>query len=244
MNYSSSRLGTLFTCPYQYYLKYVVPYEDRLPEKDTLSRLLGKAVHQAIEVDDSTTLAAAAEKSFSATFTSLLANADIMVRPYDNVKTSLASGQKMMRNYRSLLPKINNGEVKKEWKFEFDYFGYTLIGKIDWISKDILCDFKTGRYDPYSEFLPHNLQFAIYRLAFITKFGFEPKLVWASLLSGKLHEVNLNEEFTSVSDGVSAYLKFAQGYEEFLESFGYQPIAKQGIQTACNNCGFKYVCID
>lgn len=242
--WSVSKLKTLITCPFQYYLKYVVPYEDRIKGQDTLSRVLGIAVHEAVEKDNESSPLDELETLFRNTYLFYLSRADLVVRPGDNVNSALNRGLKMVGNYRKLLPELTGKHVRKEHKFEFPYYGHTLVGKIDWISDNMVCDFKTGKYDPYPEFLPYDLQFAIYRLGYMTEFRGEPKLYWVSLETGKAHEVKLKEEYLVSPSSVLDYLTYAEKYAEFLEdTSGYFPLARQGLSTACNNCDYKYECI-
>jgi RecB family exonuclease len=243
VKYSVSRLLTLMTCPYQYYLSYVVPYKERLPGKETLSRILGSVIHKVIESDKDEKTYEQLEEQFVLAFADAAAQADLMVRPGDNIKTTIASGKKMLYHYIKQRPLLQGEVVKTEYDFTLPYYGYTLRGKIDRVVDNRFYDFKTGKYDPYSEFLPHNLQFAIYRLGFMNDFGIEPEMFWFSLVSGKLFEVNLLEEYKETPGAVLAYLEYASKYAELLESVGYLPLARQGLSTSCNNCEYKHVCI-
>ena len=47
--YSFSRLSTFEQCPYQYYLNYVLPKEERPPKEDNAFSLYGSFVHELLE---------------------------------------------------------------------------------------------------------------------------------------------------------------------------------------------------
>lgn len=244
MNLSYSKLSTFFACPYQYWCKYEAPKEIKAEEKDTVARLFGIAVHQTLEDTDSTSVEEL-YSVFQKLFLPQLENENLMIKPRDNIASELKRAKKLLANYVNLLPELSGDKKpKKEWWFKFNYHGYRLVGKIDYIQGFRLCDWKTGKYEPRLDELPHSLQFAMYRLGFIDSFGIEPELYYVSLNGGKVYPVHLVENLRKEPTQVAELLAYTEQHIDSCKAAGYfPPTAKYGFSISCNNCGFRHICM-
>ena len=244
MRYSVSRLKTLFTCPYQYYKKYEAPAKEKADEKSTIARVLGTVVHDTIEGDSEKLSLEEVVQVFQTSFLQSLSDSDLMIKPRDSIPKAVKRGKQMITNYRKLLPRlVGQRKPKREWWLRYKLSGYDIVGKLDWVVDDRLYDFKTGQYDPRKEFLMHDIQFAFYRLGFQDNFGLDPQMFWVALDSGRIIPVELNEFYTD--EALVEYLRYAERLIEMCNLSGFfPPIAKHGINIACNNCGYKHACVN
>lgn len=242
MRYSTSKLTTLFGCPYQYWCKYKAPRAIREQEAETIARAFGIAIHDTVAKSDSTDVDELYH-IFQRMFLRSLESADLIIKPKDNIPNELKRGKILLTNYLRLLPKFVGEKNLKEYFFKFKFEDFELVGKFDRVSDNKLCDWKTGKYTPKAEYLSNDLQFAIYRLGFISEFGLEPEMYYANLTNARAYKVVLSERFTSKPNEVLWLLNYAESYLDMCERMDYFPATgKYGLTIICNNCGFRHLC--
>lgn len=119
---------------------------------------------------------------------------------YPEIKRNESEGTEMLSRYWKGVNKglISDAPHAVEQEFELEIAGTKIVGKIDKIEKTdegyIVYDYKTGRKEPDSWFLRHNLQFTAYWWATKELYGEYPiKAVWHHLRNGKLIETTRDD---------------------------------------------------
>lgn len=226
---SSSSINAFRQCPRKYYYTYKL----KLPTKDSIATITGKAVHDSLERFFKINLAEINPQKFEIEFEHYLVkefhnnwvkavpklialkiSKDQIVNYYEDsilmLNNFLAKFCSQMREQLSLLDFANSFEkLKPQTEVYILSEKYNVQGYLDalYINEDkiIIMDYKTSKKDEISE--QYKLQLAIYVLLAYEKFKKLPEKVGLYFLrQGTEHFVEVNEEL----------LKFAQREAELI----------------------------
>lgn len=162
---------------------------------------LGNALHHALEKGH--LVPALSLETFITLFLDehrrIIKDEDVFIS-YPEIKRGESEGTQMLQRYwKGVERGIYSDKPKAvEQQFELDIEGTRIVGKIDKIEETdkgiIVYDYKTGRKEPDSWMLRHNLQFTAYWWATKQIYGEYPiKAVWHHLRNGKLLETERND---------------------------------------------------
>lgn len=155
---------------------------------------LGNALHYALEkvYKHPVFTLETAVKLFLEEHRRIVKDDDVFIS-YPEIKRNESEGTEMLTRYWKGIAKgtIADAAHAVEKEFELEIAGTKIVGKIDKVEKTdaglIVYDYKTGRKEPDSWFLRHNLQFTAYWWACKEIYGEYPiKAVWHHLRNGKL----------------------------------------------------------
>lgn len=245
---SASKLRVFRTCQRQFYYKYVLPKEDRLPAEKRVSGLLGTVLHKVIEMyytGENTNSRALFQQLMLETVEQWEADGE-KINGLEWFNKSLKDGKAMLNDFdwSKFNPIMHQGKLALEVAFELPFPNQhmpivMIQGYIDMIS-DMgginVIDHKSTQKVPNADQLAHDPQFLIYAWAFQQMYDVLPdKVIFNALRKGTQIEVDVLHEFDT---------KIAQMTTDILaliEPRRYYP--RRVMDTECTSyCDFYALC--
>lgn len=219
---SASSIKTYDACQYKFKLAYL----DKIPSpvKGNIHTAFGRSVHGSIEefykqnLDKLETL----EPLFDPIFEKEL-KAINLILSVDDLEKFRTRGRKCLKNFYTSF--LSEGYFKAphgiELKFKIPYKSITIIGYIDFLSKDgdgIIVDYKTGKRPPTIKDLKKDVQLTIYSLAAIQNLGMtKPRLCLFYLdMNKKLFTEREQENYDYLLDKINKIIAHSDS-DRFFE---------------------------
>lgn len=245
---SVSRVKMYRTCARKYYLRYILPKDQRPEEQKNIYALKGTALHASIEAyytlynkdaDEVKALNKALgvyQETLLTTLSTWQEEAPVVGEEYAGA--ALKDGKEILRklSYHTLVPDV------MEYRFALPFPNAEspicwMEGIIDMITKDgTIVDHKSNSKAPSEKDLKQDPQFLVYRWAYEQIYGSAPyRVVWHHLKTGEFFPVDLSD-YDVLLD------RFTGDVQDLVSRVFTIPPARRLLDQECKQCMFFSTC--
>lgn len=247
-HFSHNKLLTMLSCPYKYYLSYVIKREwDMLPSAISF----GSAIHESVK-GINLALQNGGLKGrdgyidlFKETFSDNSINTTF--KDIDEFDELMERGQVLVSQYIDTFGHIKPMEVEMEFRLPMvntctgDLIEKDVVGRMDLISNaDEIYELKTGSSALPENSVSENLQLILYAWAFRLLFGRTPqKLILVNMIKTKKPKIQVLETLLDpVKEQKLLHLMFS--VNEAIQKECFYPNPKGGF--GCHSCCYGLSC--
>jgi CRISPR/Cas system-associated exonuclease Cas4 (RecB family) len=247
-HFSHNQLLAMLSCPYKYYLQYVIRREwDMLPSAISF----GSAIHESIK---SIHIALQngglnSKDGFIDLFKETFSDSSINVafKDSDEFGELMAKGQELVSQYIDTFGHIKPMEVEMEFRLPMvntytgDMIEKDVVGRMDLITNaDEIYELKTGSSAMPEYSASENLQLILYGWAYKMLYGKSPqKLILINMVKSKKPKIQVLETMLDpVKEQKLLHLMFS--VNEAIQKECFYPNPKGGF--GCNNCCYSLSC--
>lgn len=247
--YSFSRLSTFEQCPYQYYLNYVMPRDERPPNEDNAFSLYGSFVHELLEKYSRGELASFDLVPIYEDEFDIRVNKEFPPNSYVDLRESYYNdGYAFLESFDGFEDQYETLGV--EQRFVVDFEDFKLTGFIDLILKDkktggiVVQDWKSkSKFANKKEQAHYARQPALYSKYIYDTYGVFPEILrFYMFRKGTVVDIPFSEQiYNDAIQWAASLVKKIEATDQWIPNL---EIDKDGYPDFyCSNlCGFRNSC--
>lgn len=240
---SKSSVITYLRCGKQFWYAYI----ERRKEPPSVKQLLGRATHEAVEVNYVQKMASMADlpvaevvDAFSTAYDREVGDIET---PDEDTGKAKDDGVRMTKHYQAAVaPGVQPEMVEEPVQFEVNGIPYS--GVIDLVANKRIRDLKTTGRAPSKE-AAHRLELTGYALGYRHKTGEQESGTTLDYIVRTKKPQYIPIETGPVSNReIQAYATTVKQVSDAIEAGTFLPNGLVGNPPACSWCGFKRICPD